>query len=395
MNSFEFYSPTKVVFGPEAETKAGAEVKAWGGSKVLVHYGGSSAVNSGLLARIQASLAEAGIDYISLGGVVPNPRLLLVREGIELCRREQVDFLLAVGGGSVIDSAKAIALGLANPALDIWDVYDGKAVPAACLPLGAIVTIAAAGSETSQSSVITNEDGWLKRGFNHNMTRPKFALMNPELTYTLPPYQTASGIVDIMMHTIERYFGSRRGNELTDRIAEQVLRNTIKYGKICMEQPESYKARSEIMWSGSLSHNQLTGLGGLPDFSGHALEHELGGMFDVTHGAGLAAIWCWWARYVAGEDVNRFVQYAIQVWDCILDPVDPLVTALEGIQKTEDYFVSIGMPVNHSQLGIGILSETQIEELAEKCTFFGRRTVGTLKQLGAEDIKAIFRMANV
>lgn len=394
MNNFEFFSPTKVIFGKGAENNAGREIKGWGGTKVLIHFGGNSAKRSGLLNRIENNLHAAGVNYILLGGVVPNPRLSLVREGMELCKKEKVDFLLAVGGGSVIDSAKAIAMGLANPQVDIWDIYDGKVLPQACLPVGAVLTIAAAGSETSMSSVITNETGWLKKGFNNPLIRPKFALMNPELTYTLPPYQTASGIVDIMMHTIERYFCTQKGNELTDRIAEQVLRNTIKYGKICLEEPHNYKARSEVMWSGSLSHNQLTGLGGQGDFSGHALEHELSGMFDVAHGAGLAALWCWWARYVVKNDINRFVQYALNVWDCVLDPVDPEITALEGIKKTEDFFMSIGMPVNLSQLGIGRLSDAQIEELAIKCTYFGRRVVGTVKPLQAEDIRTIYHMAN-
>lgn len=395
MNNFEFYSPTKVIFGKGVENNVGNEIKAWGGKKVLLHYGSESARKSGLLGRIEQSLQTAGIDYISLGGVVPNPRLSLVRQGIALCREAQVDFLLAVGGGSVIDSAKAIAMGLANPKTDIWDIYDGKAVPAACYPIGVVLTIAASGSETSNSSVITNEDGWLKRACNNNVTRPKFALMNPELTYTLPPYQTAAGIVDIMMHTIERYFCANKGNEMTDRIAEQVLRNTIRYGKICLEEPENYKARSEIMWAGSLSHNHLTGLGAQGDFSAHALEHELGGMFDVTHGAGLSAVWCWWARYVMKYDINRFAQYAVNVWDCVLDPSDPEVTALEGIKKTEEFFLSLGMPVTLSQLGIGKLNEAQIEELAVKCSFFGRRKVGTVKPLELEDLKAILRMANV
>lgn len=395
MNNFEFYSPTKIIFGKDVENGVGEEIKAWGGTKVLLHIGGNSARKSGLLERIEKSLKVAKVPYVLLGGVVPNPRLSLVRKGIELCQREKVDFLLAVGGGSVIDSAKAIAMGLANPGIDVWNIYDGKQQPAACLPVGSVITIAAAGSESSSSSVITNEDGWLKRGFNSNLTRPKFAFLNPELTYTLPPYQTASGIVDILMHTIERYFCSGKGNDLTDRIAEQVLRNTIRFAKFCLDDPHNYKARSEIMWAGSISHNHLTGLGAKMDFSGHALEHELGGMFDVTHGAGLAAVWCWWARYVVKEDVNRFVQYAINVWDCILDANDPEVTALEGIKKTEEFFVSLGMPINLSQLGVGILSDDQISELAEKCTFFGRRTVGTLKPLHVEDIKAIYQMANV
>ena len=396
MNSFEFYSPTKIIFGKDTENNVGNEIKKWGGSKVLLHFGGKSARRSGLLDRIEKSLDEAGIAYVSLGGVVPNPRVSLVREGIELCKKENVDFLLAVGGGSVIDSAKAIGMAVANPKIDdVWDIYEKKSTPTACLPIGAVLTIAASGSESSDSSVITNEDGWLKKGFNSDLTRPKFSIMNPELTYSLPPYQTASGVVDIMMHTIERYFSSKKGNELSDRIAEQVLRNTIKYGKICMAEPKNYKARSEIMWSGSLSHNNLTGLGADKDFSGHAIEHELGGMFDVTHGAGLAAVWCWWARYVIQEDINRFAQYAIHVWDCVLDPINPEVTALEGIQKTEEFFVSLGMPINLSQLGIGKLTDDQIDELANKCVYFGKRVVGSLKPLYVEDIKKIYHMANV
>lgn len=395
MNNFEFYSPTKVIFAKDSENQVGKEIKSWGGIKVMLHFGGRSAKRSGLLTRIEESLHEAGIDYVSLGGVVPNPRLSLVREGIEICRKEKVDFLLAVGGGSVIDSAKAIAMALANPDIDIWDIYAGKAVPAACLPVGVVLTISASGSETSNSSVITNEENWLKKGFNNNLTRPKFALMNPELTYSLPPYQTASGIVDIMMHTIERYFCSKKGNELTDRIAEQVLRNTIRYGKICMEDPHDYKARSEIMWSGSVSHNHLTGLGGNGDFTVHAIEHELGGMFDVTHGAGLAAVWCWWARYVMRNDINRFVQYAINVWDCVLDPADLEITALEGIKKTEEFFIALDMPVNLSQLDIGKLTDDQIEEMSIKCCNYGKRNLGTFKPLSVEDIQKIYHMANV
>lgn len=395
MNNFEFYSPTKVIFGKGVENNVGKEIKEWGGTKALLHFGGKSARKSGLLDRIEKSLKDAGIGYVSLGGVVPNPRLSLVREGTELCRKEKVDFILAVGGGSVIDSGKAIALAVANPGADIWDILEGTAPLAACLPIGVVLTIAAAGSETSSSCVITNEDGWLKKGFGSNLIRPRFAFMNPELTYDLPPYQTASGVVDIMMHTIERYFCARRGNELTDRIAEQVLRNTIKYGKICMEDPHDYKARSEIMWSGSISHNQLTGLGSQGNFPAHQIEHELSGMFDVTHGAGLAATWCWWARYVVKDDINRFVQYAINVWDCLLDPIDPEVTAMEGIKKTEEFFIALGMPVNLSQLGIGTLTEAQIHEMAEKCCYFGKRVIGSVRPLQVEDIKAIFRMANI
>ena len=392
MNAFVFYSPTKVIFGKGVENQVGREIKAWGGTKVLVHFGGGSVKRSGLLDRVEASLKEAGLDYVLLGGAVPNPRLGLVYEGIDLCRKEGIDFVLPVGGGSAIDSAKAIAIGAVYDG-DVWDFYDGKAVPTEALPTANILTLAATGSETSEHSVITKEEGGIKRGIGFPVLRPKFTLLNPELLYTLPPYQTACGITDIMMHTLDRYFSKGGCNEMTDRIAEAVLRTVIQYGKVAMENPTDYTARSEILWAGSISHNDMTGLGLPGDWSPHQLEHELGGMFEVAHGAGLAAVWGAWARYVVDADVMRFARYGVNVWGLNMNWEDPAATAEEAIRATEAYFASIGMPTTISQLLGRALTEAEVEELAEKCTFFGRRTIGSLKVLGKEEIKDVYRAA--
>lgn len=391
MVNFQYYTPTKVVFGKDAETQTGALVKAQGCKKVLVHYGGKSAKNSGLLDRICASLDAEGIAYVLLGGVVPNPRLSLVYEGIKLCRKEGVDFLLAVGGGSVIDSAKAIGYGLANEG-DVWDFYSKKREAAACMPIGAVLTISAAGSEMSDSSVITNEDGWLKRGYNSDLCRCRFAVMNPELTYTLPKYQTACGCTDILMHTMERYFTQEEHTELTDRLAEGLMKTVMDSARVLMDEPENYNARAQVMWAGSLSHNGLTGCGTVGDWSSHQLEHELGGMFDVAHGAGLAAVWGSWARYVYEAKPERFAQFAVNVLGVENDFSDPCATALRGIERMEEFYHSISMPVNIRELGVE-LTDAQIDELAEKCSFFGTRTVGQFRALAKEDMRRIYEMA--
>ncbi|WP_315068838.1 iron-containing alcohol dehydrogenase [uncultured Clostridium sp.] len=391
MENFEFYTPTKVVFGKGTEMQVGALVKAQNCKKVLVHFGGNSAKKSGLLDRVFESLKREDIDYISLGGVVPNPRLSKVYEGIELCKKEGVDFILAVGGGSVIDSAKAIGYGMANDC-DVWDIYTRKAEVAGCLPIGAILTISAAGSEMSDSSVITNEDGWLKRGFNSNYSRCKFAIMNPELTYTLPKYQTASGAVDILMHTMERYFTQSKSMEITDNISEGLMRTVINNAKILMTEPKNYEARAEIMWSGSLSHNGLTGCGSIGDWACHQLEHELGGMFDVAHGAGLAAVWGSWARYVYKSNVTRFAQFAVNVMGVSNDFRNPEKVALEGIKAMENFYHQIDMPTSISELGVRLTDE-QIDELSYKCSFKNTRTIGSFKQLNTEDMKDIYVMA--
>lgn len=392
MINFEFHSTTKVIFGKDVENNVGQEIKDWGGSKVLIHYGGSSAKKSGLLDRVITSLKAVGLSYVELGGVVPNPRLGLVREGVTLCKNENVDFILAVGGGSVIDSSKAIGMSIAN-GCDAGDIYDRNIVPTKCLPVGVILTIAAAGSETSNSAVITKEEGELKRGIICQDCRPKFAMMNPELTFTLPAYQTACGIVDIMMHTMERYFTTVKNVELTDRISEGLLKTVINNAPIAIKDPTNYDARAEIMWAGSLSHNDLTGTGRIGDFACHQLEHEITGLFNVAHGAGLAAVWGSWARFVYRTDVNKFVQYAVRVWNCEMDFQNPEVTALAGIEKTEAFFKSIGMPTSIKELGIENLTAEQIEEMAVKCTFFGNRKIGNFMQLDKEEIIQIYEMA--
>ncbi len=391
MENFQYYTPTKIIFGRGAEEQTGQLAAEQGCKKVLVHYGGGSVVRSGLLERIYRSLDAVGISYVSLGGVVPNPRLSLVYEGIRLARKEQVDFILAVGGGSVIDSAKAIGYGVANEG-DVWDFYEKRRTAKACLPIGVVLTIAAAGSEMSDSSVITKEEGWLKRGYSSNYARARFAVMNPELTMTLPKYQTASGCVDIMMHTMERYFNHSENMEMTDGISEHLLRTVMKNAKILMNEPDNYQARAEVMWAGSLSHNGLTGCGtGGGDWASHQLEHELGGMFDVAHGAGLAAVWGSWARYVMDAAPERFAKFAVNVMG-VEPEAEKLKTAQKGIEAMEDFYRALDMPVCIGDMGIE-LAEEQMRELAEKCSHFGKRTIGCIKKLDQEDMYRIYKEA--
>lgn len=391
MENFQYYTPTKIIFGRGTEEQTGQLAAEQGCKKVLVHYGGGSVVKSGLLERIYRSLDAAGIPYVSLGGVVPNPRLSLVYEGIRLARKEKVDFILAVGGGSVIDSAKAIGYGVANEG-DVWDFYEKRRTAKACLPIGVVLTIAAAGSEMSDSSVITKEEGWLKRGYSSNYARARFAVMNPELTMTLPKYQTASGCVDIMMHTMERYFNHSENMEMTDGISEHLLRTVMKNAKILMNEPDNYQARAEVMWAGSLSHNGLTGCGtGGGDWASHQLEHELGGMFDVAHGAGLAAVWGSWARYVMDAAPERFAKFAVNVMG-VEPEAEKLKTAQKGIEAMEDFYRALDMPVCIGDMGIE-LAEEQMRELAEKCSHFGKRTIGCIKKLDQEDMYQIYKEA--
>ena len=391
MNNFTYYTPTKVVFGKDTQNQVGALVSQMGCKKVLLHYGGQSAKKSGLLDQIEASLQEYNIHYVSLGGVVPNPRLSLVYKGIELAKQENVDFILAVGGGSVIDSAKAIGYGVANQG-DVWDFYDRKRHATACLPIGVVLTIAAAGSEMSDSSVITKEDGGIKRGYSNDICRPKFAVMNPELTLTLPDYQTACGCTDILMHTLERYFPAGDHLELTDTIAESVMKTVMKNAKILKENPQDLKARYEIMWAGSLSHNGLTGCGIIGnDFATHGLEHELSGMFDVAHGAGLAAVWGSWARYVYKDVLPRFVRFAVEVMNVPKEGTDEEI-AIKGIEALEEFFREIGMPTSIHELGYDLTPE-QVEELAEKFHIAAGGKKGTAKVLQKPDMLAIYKMA--
>ena len=388
-NNFNYYTPTQIVFGKGAELQTGALVQAQNCKKVLLHYGSGSARKSGLLDRIEKSLTEEGIAYVQLGGVVPNPRLSLVYKGIELCRKESVDFILAVGGGSVIDSAKAIGYGVANEG-DVWELYDRKKQASGCLPIGAVLTIAAAGSEMSDSSVITKEEGGIKRGYSSDYCRLKFAVMNPELTMSLPPYQTASGCTDILMHTMERYFTAGSHMELTDSIAEGLMRTVMKNAEILRDEPGNYDARAEVMWASSLSHNGLTGCGIVDkDFASHALQHEVGGMFDVAHGAGLAAIWGSWARYVYRDCLSRFVKFALDVMGVEAGNSDE-ETAFKGIEAMEAFYHRIGMPVSLKELGISP-SDEQLQELAKKCSIASGGKKGSAKVLREADMLAIYR----
>ena len=393
MKDFSFYAPTRVVFGREAEEKLPQLIQQYGGGRVLVHYGGGSAKRSGLLDKVFGMLTEAGIQYVELGGVVPNPLLSKVREGVDLCRKEHVNFILAVGGGSVIDSAKAIGYGVGYPG-DVWDFWDGKAVPQTCLPIGVMLTIPAAGSEMSSSCVITNDEGMLKRGVNSDLCRCKFAIMNPERTYTLPPYQTAAGATDIMMHTMERYFSKYEDALLTDAIAEALLRTVKDAVPEVLKNPEDYRHRAAIMWASSLSHNDLTECGTEKDFACHKLEHELSGLFGVTHGAGLAAIWGSWARYVMDKHLNRFVQFAVNVMGVTNDFTDPRATALKGIEAIERFFQTIGMPTSIPELIGREATDEEIDEMVRKCSRDGKMKIGAMEVLIPVDMVKIYRAAN-
>lgn len=391
-HSFMYYAPTKVYFGRGEEKNTGKYIREYGAKNVLLVYGGSSAKKSGLLDFIKKSLNDEGISVSEIGGIVPNPRLNKVYEGIELGKRNGTDFLLAVGGGSVIDTAKAIAYGLAEPDKDVWELYEHTRIAKGCLPVASVLTIAAAGSETSKSSVITNEKTNAKRGYDNNLARPVFAIMNPEYTMTLPDYQTESGCVDIMMHTMERYFTNGGNMEITDSLAEGLLRTVMKNAEILHTDPQNYDARAEVMWAGSLAHNDLTGCGNDGgDFMSHKLEHEMGGMFDVTHGAGLAAIWPSWARYVKSSCLPRFVRYAQNVMGVSIKGTDEEI-AEAGIRAMEDFYHRIGMPINMKELGIEPTDE-QIRKMAQRCMAACGSRTGSAKALTEEDMVLIYTRA--
>ena len=392
MRDFNFYAPTEVVFGKQSEEQVAKLVRHYGGTRVLVHFGGQSAKRSGLLDKIIALLDADGISHVELGGVVPNPRLSLVKKGVALCRDEKVDFILAIGGGSVIDSAKAIGYGVGYEG-EPWDFWTGKAVPASCLPIGVVLTIPAAGSEMSSSCVITNDENNDKRGVNSNLCRCKFCIMNPERTFTLPAYQTAAGATDIMMHTMERYFTIYDDMTLTDAIAEALMRTVKDSAMEVMRNPTDYRHRAQSMWAGSLSHNDLTECGSTKDFATHRLEHELSAMFDVTHGAGLAAIWGSWARFVLPGHEARFARFATNVMGVDCDFTDLRRTAERGIEATERFFSSLGMPVSiHELLGRDI-TDDEIEEMARRASHDGQITLGNIRVLKREDMVEIYKMA--
>ena len=391
MQNFDFYTPTRMIFGKDTQKQVGKIVKEYGFKKVLVHFGGASAKKSGLLDQVTDALEAEGIAYVTLGGVQANPTLAMAKEGIELCKKEGVDMILAVGGGSVIDSSKCIADGVGNPDTDVWNFFIGQGAPKKALPVGVILTLSASGSEMSASCVITNEEQGLKRGFNSVTHRPLFSICNPELTYTVSKFQTGCGTVDIMMHTLERYFSLGGDTPLTDRIAEGLLKTVIEAGKVADKEPDNYEARASLMWAGSLSHNGLTGLGRDFFMQVHQLEHELSGMYPrIAHGAGLSALWPSWARYVCAGDVNRFARYAVNVWNIDMDFENPMNTAVAGIQATEDFFKSLGMPTSLKELDV---EPEKIEEMAVKCTNYGKRTLTGIKVLGKEEMMEIYRMA--
>ena len=392
MNNFEFYTPTRMIFGRGTHLQVGKIVKEYGFKKVLVHFGGASARKTGLLDAVCSALEAEGIGYVQLGGVQANPTLSMAKKGIELCLAEKVDFVLAVGGGSVIDSAKCIADGAGSPGADVWKFFTKEAAPSGALPVGTILTLSASGSEMSASCVITNEENGLKRGFNSTTHRPLFSICNPELTYTVNRFQTGCGTVDIMMHTLERYMGgTTKETPLTDRIAEGLLKSVVEAGAVADQDPENYEARATLMWAGSLSHNDLTSAGRAFMMQVHQMEHELSGMYpQIAHGAGLSALWPSWARYVCAAWPERFAQYAVRVWNLEMNFENPMETALAGIKVTEDYFKSLDMPTNIRDLGV---EPEKIDEMAEKCTNFGTRTLPGIKELGKTEMREIYRMA--
>jgi len=389
MNNFQFYSPTQFVFGKRVEDQVGSLVIRHNAHKVLIHYGGGSVVKSGLLAAVRKSLAASNIEFVELGGVVPNPRSGLVYQGIDLARRENVDFILAVGGGSVIDSAKAIAIGVPY-AGDFWDFYNRKARIERALPVGVVLTIPAAGSEASSATVITNEQGMLKRGTGSDLCRPVFAVINPELTYSIPPYHAAAGVVDMMSHIFERYLTKTTGVELTDRLSEGALLAIIDAAKAMIRNPLDYDARATLCWAGTIAHNDLLGLGREEDWSSHILEHELSAMFDVSHGAGLAVMFPAFMKYTIDEDVQRYRRLAVNVWGVKDDANNPRGVALEGIEAMMRFYRGLGMPTNFVELGI---PKDAIDALLAKLKINRGTAFGSFKHLSLEDAKQIYLLA--
>lgn len=388
MINFTFSSPTKIIFGRGVEADVGAET-AKHSKRVLLHFGGGSAEKSGLLGRVRESLKSAGVEWVELGGVQPNPRISLVREGRELCRKNKLDFILAVGGGSVIDSSKAIALSFAYEG-DPWDFYEYKTFPMQALGIGVVLTIPAAGSESSTSSVLSNDETSMKRGCKSEMLRPRFAFMNPELTYTLPPYQTASGAADIMAHIMERYFTNVQNVALTDRLCEAALRTVIDNLPKVLANPEDYDARAEIMWAGSLAHNDLLGTGREGDWASHGIEHELSALYDVAHGAGLAVIFPAWMKFVWKHDVPRFARFATEVWGVEADWLNSEHAAQEGIRRMEAFFAASGLPVRLQDLEMPL---DRLDEIAARAVMKGNGFLGKFVELDAHEIRIILQYA--
>ncbi|MCI1945133.1 iron-containing alcohol dehydrogenase [Clostridium luticellarii] len=390
MENFIFKNATEIIFGRDTERFVGSKVKEYSKSKkILFCYGGGSIKRSGLYDRVVKSLKENGIEFIELPGIKPNPRLGPVKEGIKICRENDIKFILSVGGGSAADTAKAIGVGVPYEG-DVWDFYCGKAEVKESLPVGVVITLPATGTEASNSSVIMNEDGWYKKGLNTVLIRPAFSIMNPELTFTLPAYQTACGAADIMAHIMERYFTNVKHVDLTDRLCEAALRTVINNAPIVLKEPENYDARAEIMWTGTIAHNDSLSTGRIGDWASHKIEHELSGETDIAHGAGLAIVFPAWMKYVYKHDINRFVQFAVRVWDVDLSYNCPEDIALEGIKRLTAFFKSMGLPTNLKE---GNIPEDKIEEMADKCTDNDTKTVGQFVKIGKEDVVKILNLA--
>lgn len=388
MENFEFQNPTKILFGKGSEDKVGQEVSAYS-KKILLHYGGGSIKKTGLYDRVTASLKKAGVEWIELSGVMPNPRLTLVHEGVSLCKENGLGFILAVGGGSVIDSAKAIAMGAMIEG-DVWDFFMGKGAPEAALPIGTVLTIPAAGSEASTGTVITNEEGWLKRAVNSELIYPRFSILNPELAYTLPKFQVACGVTDIMAHLMERYFTNVQHVELTDRLLEATMKTLINQAPHVLQNSSDYDAWAELMWSGTIAHNNLLDTGRLGDWASHDIEHELSGIYDIAHGAGLAVVFPAWMKYTYQHDRNRFVQWAVRVWNVEINVFDPDTVVRQGIERMETFFRSMGLGTRLSDLGI---KDDRFEEMSVKCTYGNKRKVGNFVKLDSGDILKILQLA--
>ncbi len=385
MNNFTLYNPTYFVFGRDTQDQVGQLVKRFGGTRALIHYGGGSVVRSGLLETTKKSLEAAGISYVELGGAVPNPRSGLVYQGIELCKREGVDFILGIGGGSAIDSAKAIAAGAVYDG-DFWDLYERKAPYTAALPIGCVLTFPATGTESSASAVITQENGMYKRGLAGDKNRPVFAIMNPELTFTLPPYQTACGVADMMAHIFERYFTNTQDVDVSDRLCEAVLQTVLKAAPVVMANPTDYAARAELMWAGTLAHNGQLGVGREEDWGSHQMAHELSAKYDTAHGAALSVIMPHWMRYTLPGHEMRLAQLAVRVFGCQMDFECLEKTALEGIARLQAFWKGLGLPLTLDEVGI---PAEDIPALAAKTRYTEKGVVGAFKPLTPLDVEAI------
>jgi len=388
MDNFDFRNPTKIVFGKGTESRVGEETAVYS-KKILLHFGGGSVKASGLYDRVTASLKKAGVEWVDLGGVKPNPRLSLVQEGVKLCKQHKLGFVLAIGGGSVIDSAKAIAMGAMIDG-DVWDFYLGKGEPTAALPIGTVLTIAAAGSEASTGTVITNETGLLKRAVNSELLYPRFSILNPEMAFTLPAFQVACGAADIMAHLMERYFTMVSHVDFTDRLLEATMKTIILKAPLVLANPRDYDAWAEFMWAGTIAHNNLLNTGRTGDWASHDIEHEISGIYDVAHGAGLAVVFPAWMKHTLSQDPLRFAQWASRVWNVENDFRSPEATAREGIRRMEAFFQSLGLATTLAGLKVGT---DRLDEMADKCTGGDKRTVGNFVKLNRAAVRKILELA--